>query len=145
MDAWWQALPDATNSQLTAVMVGGFATVAGRAMLRTHNTHTGPHRCPCRHAAGTSWGARGQAGLSPSPEPLASPSRAPLLTRYAPLDARSSVLPAYMSFGAPPVHLVAAAWMGAPASFTISKLLVPASFASPGQLSRQSCVLLHPV
>lgn len=66
-----QALPEATNSQLMAVMVGGFATVAG------------------------------------------------------------SMIPVYMLFGAPGVHLLAAAWMGAPASLTLSKILVPDTEAPP--------------
>ena len=37
------------------------------------------------------------------------------------------MLPVYISMGAPPVHLLAAAWMGAPASLTCAKLLQPDS------------------
>ena len=41
--------------------------------------------------------------------------------------AGASMLPVYISMGAPPVHLLAAAWMGAPASLTCAKLLMPDS------------------
>lgn len=39
--------------------------------------------------------------------------------------AGASLLPVYIQMGAPPVHLLAAAWMGAPASLTCAKLLCP--------------------
>ena len=45
--------------------------------------------------------------------------------------AGASMLPVYISMGAPPVHLLAAAWMGAPASLTCSKLLCPDSPPRP--------------
>jgi CNT family concentrative nucleoside transporter len=45
--------------------------------------------------------------------------------------AGAAMLPVYISMGAPPVHLLAAAWMGAPASLTCAKLLMPDSRA-PG-------------
>ena len=41
--------------------------------------------------------------------------------------AGAAMLPVYISMGAPPVHLLAAAWMGAPASLTCAKLLQPDS------------------
>ncbi len=41
--------------------------------------------------------------------------------------AGAAMLPVYISMGAPPVHLLAAAWMGAPASLTCAKLLHPDS------------------
>ena len=39
--------------------------------------------------------------------------------------AGAAMLPVYISMGAPPVHLLAAAWMGAPAALTCAKLLQP--------------------
>ena len=51
--------------------------------------------------------------------------------------AGAAMLPVYISMGAPPVHLLAAAWMGAPASLTCAKLLMPDSRAEAGKVSRQ--------
>ena len=39
--------------------------------------------------------------------------------------AGAAMLPVYISFGAPAVHLLAAAWMGAPAALTCAKILEP--------------------
>ena len=63
---------------------------------------------------------------------IASPSNMVAIMGAGFGTAGAAMLPVYISMGAPPVHLLAAAWMGAPASLTCAKLLMPDAKGSAG-------------